>query len=319
MRVARMVAARRSGRAMAGRVAGSRAASTRASACSRRGWPCEARGACARRDEDNYLRVINSCAWHELSTLREKSSRPWAGIGSTLCQQWPLMWTGPLGASSERSWKKSTPYECFSSARKITSKIFCQAPVQVRLKGPHGLEREVRTASRRSRRAPAAYQVSRLTQWGALGVKRAYQVRGLTQWGLARWGEGGRPGKFPAGLPRERRRQICPGRPGPASQVVFDLDVDVDLDLAFDFDSAFDLRQRTGATQRSRPLMGSASLDVMCGGVLLSREASLAVPSALRGLTSGFGMGPGVSPSLWPPQLYGITSLMVPGRIPGTA
>ena len=46
-------------------------------------------------------------------------------------------------------------------------------------------------------------------------------------------------------------------------------------------------------------------MDVMCGGVLLSREASLAVPSALRGLTSGFGMGPGVSPSLWPPQLYG--------------
>src|SRR5277367_5780801 len=47
----------------------------------------------------------------------------------------------------------------------------------------------------------------------------------------------------------------------------------------------------------------------MCGGVLLSREASLAVPSALRGLTSGFGMGPGVSPSLWPPQLYGNISL----------
>jgi hypothetical protein len=39
-------------------------------------------------------------------------------------------------------------------------------------------------------------------------------------------------------------------------------------------------------------------LEKMCGGVLLSREASLAVPSALRGLTSGFGMGPGVSPSL---------------------
>ena len=50
-------------------------------------------------------------------------------------------------------------------------------------------------------------------------------------------------------------------------------------------------------------------MDDMCGGVLLSREASLAVPSALRGLTSGFGMGPGVSPSLWPPQLYGIASL----------
>ena len=60
-----------------------------------------------------------------------------------------------------------------------------------------------------------------------------------------------------------------------------------------------------GVTQRSRPLEGPASSDEMRGGVLLSREASLAVPSALRGLTSGFGMGPGVSPSLWPPQLYG--------------
>ena len=50
-------------------------------------------------------------------------------------------------------------------------------------------------------------------------------------------------------------------------------------------------------------------MEVMCGGVLLSREASLAVPSALRGLTSGFGMGPGVSPSLWPPQLYRNISL----------
>ena len=73
-----------------------------------------------------------------------------------------------------------------------------------------------------------------------------------------------------------------------------------------------------GTTQRSRSPRGPASLEEMCGGVLLSREASLAVPSALRGLTSGFGMGPGVSPSLWPPQLCGITSL-VPGRIPGTA
>src|ERR1700742_4886458 len=43
----------------------------------------------------------------------------------------------------------------------------------------------------------------------------------------------------------------------------------------------------------------------MCGGVLLSRGASPAVPSALKGLTSGFGMGPGVSLSLWPPKRYG--------------
>src|SRR5450432_3885687 len=43
----------------------------------------------------------------------------------------------------------------------------------------------------------------------------------------------------------------------------------------------------------------------MSGGVLLSHAASHAVPSALKGLTSGFGMGPGVSPSPWPPKHYG--------------
>ena len=51
-----------------------------------------------------------------------------------------------------------------------------------------------------------------------------------------------------------------------------------------------------GPTHQSR-----AFFEWCSGGVLLSHEASLAVPSALRGLTSGFGMGPGVSPSLWPP------------------
>ena len=39
----------------------------------------------------------------------------------------------------------------------------------------------------------------------------------------------------------------------------------------------------------------------MFGGVLLSHILSGAVPSALAGLTSGFGMGPGVSRPLWPP------------------
>ena len=52
-------------------------------------------------------------------------------------------------------------------------------------------------------------------------------------------------------------------------------------------------------------LIGVAALKVCSGGVLLSHEASLAVPSALAGLTSGFGMGPGVSLPLWPPQLCG--------------
>ena len=38
-----------------------------------------------------------------------------------------------------------------------------------------------------------------------------------------------------------------------------------------------------------------ASAEVLSGGVLLSHNLSVAVPSALKGLTSGFGMGPGVS------------------------
>ena len=37
------------------------------------------------------------------------------------------------------------------------------------------------------------------------------------------------------------------------------------------------------------------------GNDLLSREAALQVPSALTSLTSGFGMGPGVPPSLRSP------------------
>jgi hypothetical protein len=44
------------------------------------------------------------------------------------------------------------------------------------------------------------------------------------------------------------------------------------------------------------PLFGCLS-----GGVLLSHTLSGAVPLALVGLASGFGMGPGVSPPLWPP------------------
>jgi hypothetical protein len=44
--------------------------------------------------------------------------------------------------------------------------------------------------------------------------------------------------------------------------------------------------------------VGSPALRVVvCGGVLLSRTLSCAVPLALEGLASGFGMGPGVSRS----------------------
>src|SRR4029450_10521937 len=49
------------------------------------------------------------------------------------------------------------------------------------------------------------------------------------------------------------------------------------------------------------PHSGGASCKSL-GGDLLSHPASRAVPSALEGLTSGFGMGPGGSPPLWPPK-----------------
>jgi hypothetical protein len=39
----------------------------------------------------------------------------------------------------------------------------------------------------------------------------------------------------------------------------------------------------------------------LSGGVLLSHPVPGAVPSALKGLASGFGMRPGVSLSPWPP------------------
>ena len=52
----------------------------------------------------------------------------------------------------------------------------------------------------------------------------------------------------------------------------------------------------------------------MSGGDLLSHKVPLAVPLTLRGLASGFGMGPGVSPSTWPPKLYGDIS-----RVPTVA
>src|SRR3954454_22680201 len=45
--------------------------------------------------------------------------------------------------------------------------------------------------------------------------------------------------------------------------------------------------------------------DQKAGGDLLSQAVAHQVPSALRGLTALFGMGRGVSPSLWPPKSCG--------------
>ena len=44
------------------------------------------------------------------------------------------------------------------------------------------------------------------------------------------------------------------------------------------------------------------------GDDLLSHQVSLAVPSALRSLTSVFGMGTGVASSLWSPKVYSLTN-----------
>jgi hypothetical protein len=46
------------------------------------------------------------------------------------------------------------------------------------------------------------------------------------------------------------------------------------------------------------PSLARRALAFDLGGVLLSHAVSRAVPSALKGLTSVFGMGTGVSPSL---------------------
>ena len=44
-----------------------------------------------------------------------------------------------------------------------------------------------------------------------------------------------------------------------------------------------------------------AVLKFSPGDDLLSHDLNTAVSSAMKGLTSGFGMEPGVPPSLWPP------------------
>ncbi len=56
-------------------------------------------------------------------------------------------------------------------------------------------------------------------------------------------------------------------------------------------------RFRSGNADRG-PSHGSPIRKGCSGGVLLSHTLSSAVPSALAGLASGFGMGPGVSPPL---------------------
>ena len=65
-----------------------------------------------------------------------------------------------------------------------------------------------------------------------------------------------------------------------------------------------------GCPDMRKPLGACAPrgfLYVWCGGVLLSHTLSGAVPSPCQALASGFGMGPGVSPGPWPPQIFSCT------------
>jgi hypothetical protein len=64
------------------------------------------------------------------------------------------------------------------------------------------------------------------------------------------------------------------------------------------------LSSQNAKSVRAIRLPERPSRQVVSGDVLLSHAVARAVPSALRGLASGFGMGPGVSLSLWSPKLY---------------
>ena len=71
--------------------------------------------------------------------------------------------------------------------------------------------------------------------------------------------------------------------------------------------SSFHGDERTGEKNTKGPSgePNDPLAEFLSGDVLLSHAVARAVPSALRGLASGFGMGPGVSLSLWSPKRYG--------------
>ena len=68
---------------------------------------------------------------------------------------------------------------------------------------------------------------------------------------------------------------------------------------------------QVGAGMKKAPALTGA-LRSESGGVLLSHAVARAVPSGLRGLTTVFGMGTGVTPSLEPPESRGLN---IVGRV----
>ncbi len=64
----------------------------------------------------------------------------------------------------------------------------------------------------------------------------------------------------------------------------------------------------------SHPQRTRGVSEKVAGSDLLSQGVPAQVPSALRGLTAGFGMGPGVSPSLKPPAIRDLANESSAGR-----
>jgi hypothetical protein len=60
---------------------------------------------------------------------------------------------------------------------------------------------------------------------------------------------------------------------------------------------------RTCKHKKGKPTLSRLPLSYP-GDDLLSHTVTRAVPSALKGLTSVFGKGTGVTPSLWPPEIF---------------
>ena len=125
---------------------------------------------------------------------------------------------------------------------------------------------------------------------------------------------GGRP--EPVGLPEDGRPELeglpafdrdgAPGRPPLDGRPEDGLRSDPPRELpAAGIAIPFDVPHSKGivaTNNKGHPKV--AFVEKLSGGVLLSHTVTRAVPSALRGLASGFGMEPGVSLSLWPPKLY---------------
>ena len=163
----------------------------------------------------------------------------------------------------------------------------------------------MRRSSRESRESPREVPPEALRDDDGFPAGGRPEPAGLPEDGRP---EEGRPdeGRLPPeGLP-ELERDGAPGRPPLDGRPEVGLRSDPPRELpAAGIAIPFDVPQIRGivaTNNKGHPKV--AFVEKLSGGVLLSHTVTRAVPSALRGLASGFGMEPGVSLSLWPPKLY---------------